>query len=53
VNKSENLNGQSYDIRETARKVKNKMWWENKKVTIGAAFVIIVIIGIIVLIIAT
>jgi hypothetical protein len=29
------------------------MWWENKKVTIGAAFVIIVIIGIIVLIIAT
>jgi vesicle-associated membrane protein 7 len=50
VKKSETLADQSYDLRDTSRKVKNKMWWKNKKVMVGIALVIIIVIGVIVII---
>jgi len=52
VKKSETLADQSLDMRDTSRKVKNKMWWKNKKVMIGIIVVVVVIIAIIVIIIA-
>jgi vesicle-associated membrane protein 7 len=50
VKKSETLADQSYDLRDTSRKVKNKMWWKNKKVMIGIVLVILVVVGIIIII---
>lgn len=50
VKKSETLAEQSYDLRDTSRKVKNKMWWKNKKVMIGIALVIVIVVVIIVII---
>jgi flagellar biosynthesis/type III secretory pathway M-ring protein FliF/YscJ len=44
------MSDQSYDLRDTAKKVKNRMWWKNKKVMIGIILLIIVIIGVILLI---
>lgn len=41
---------QSYDLRDTAKKVKNRMWWKNKKVMIGIILLILVVIGVILLI---
>lgn len=52
VKKSETLADQSLDLRDTSRKVKNKMWWKNKKVLIGIIAVVIIIIVIIVIIVA-
>lgn len=51
VKKSETLADQSYDLRDTSRKVKNKMWWKNKKVMIGIIAVIVIIIVVVVIIV--
>lgn len=53
VKKSETLADQSYDLRDTSRKVKNKMWWKNKKVMIGIIAVIIIVVVVIIIIVAT
>jgi hypothetical protein len=53
VKKSETLADQSYDFRDTSRKVKNKMWWKNKKVLIGIILAVVVILAIVVIIVAT
>jgi vesicle-associated membrane protein 7 len=53
VKKSETLADQSLDLRDTSRKVKNKMWWKNKKVMIGIIAVIIIIVVVIVIIVAS
>ena len=53
VKKSETLADQSYDLRDTSRKVKNKMWWKNKKVMIGIIAVIVIVIIVIIIIVAT
>ena len=50
VKKSETLAEQSYDLRDTSRAVKNKMWWKNKKVMIGIIVTIILIITIVIII---
>jgi vesicle-associated membrane protein 7 len=51
VKKSENLADQSLDLRDTSRKVKNKMWWKNKKVMIGIIAIIVIVIVVVVIII--
>lgn len=51
VKKSETLADQSLDMRDTSRRVKNKMWWKNKKVMMGIAAVIIIVLVVIVVII--
>ena len=53
VKKSETLADQSYDFRDTSRRVKNKMWWKNKKVMIGIVAVLVIVVTIIVIIVAT
>ena len=53
VKKSETLADQSYDLRDTSRKVKNKMWWKNKKVMIGIIAVIVIVVVVIIIIVAT
>lgn len=50
VKKSETLADQSYDLRDTSRKVKNKMWWKNKKVMIGIAAIVLIVVVIIIII---
>lgn len=50
VKKSETLADQSYDMRDTSRKVKNKMWWKNKKVMIGIVVVILVVLTVVIII---
>lgn len=47
MKKAETLAEQSHDMRDTSRKVKNKMWWKNKKVMIGIVVVIIIVLAII------
>jgi energy-coupling factor transporter transmembrane protein EcfT len=51
VKRSENLSDQSYEMRSTAKTVKNRMWWKNKKIMIGAIILVLVVIGVIVLIV--
>lgn len=51
VKKSETLADQSLDLRDTSRKVKNKMWWKNKKVMIGIIAIIIIIIVVVVIVV--
>ena len=51
--KAEVLSDQSLDMRNTSRKVKNRMWWKNKKVMIGIAVVIIIVIAIVVIVIVS
>ena len=53
MKKAETLADQSLDMRDTSRKVKNKMWWKNKKVMVGIVLIIVVIITVIVIIVAT
>ena len=53
VKKSENMAEQSYDLRDTSRKVKNMMWWKNKKVMIGIIAVVVIVIIVIIIIVAT
>jgi len=50
VKKSETLADQSLDMRDTSRKVKNKMWWKNKKVMIGIIVVIAIILTVILIV---
>jgi vesicle-associated membrane protein 7 len=51
VKKAETLADQSLDMRDTSRKVKNKMWWKNKKVCIGIVVAVVAVIAVIVIII--
>ena len=44
MKKSETLSEQSLDMKNTARKVKNKMWWKNKKIMIGIVVLVLVLI---------
>ena len=44
VKKSETLSEQSLDMRNTARKVKNKMWWKNKKILVGIIILVLIVI---------
>jgi t-SNARE complex subunit (syntaxin) len=48
VKKSETMSDQSLDMKNTARRVKNKMWWKNKKVLIGIGIVVVILIAIII-----
>jgi heme/copper-type cytochrome/quinol oxidase subunit 2 len=43
---------QSLDLKNTARSVKNRMWWKNKKVMIGIIVIVLILIGIIIWLIA-
>lgn len=40
----------SYDLKDTAKKVKNRMWWKNKKVMIGIGIVVVIIIVVVVVV---
>lgn len=51
VKKSEVMSDQSLDLKDSSRKVRNRMWWKNKKVTIGIAVVILIVITIIVVVV--
>jgi hypothetical protein len=42
----------SYDLKDTAKKVKNRMWWKNKKVMIGIILIVLIILGIIIWLLA-
>ena len=42
---------QSYDLRDTSKKVKNRMWWKNKKVMIGIIAVIVIVVVVVVIVI--
>lgn len=42
----------SYDLRDTAKKVKNIMWWKNKKVMIGIILLILIVLGVVIFLIA-
>jgi hypothetical protein len=42
------MSDQSLDMKSTATKVKNRMWWKNKKIIIGIILVVLILIGIIV-----
>jgi len=53
VKKSEVMTDQSLDMRNTATKVKNRMWWKNKKVLIGIIALVLIIILVIVLVVAS
>lgn len=37
---------QSYDLKDTATKVKRKMWWKNKKVLIAIILIVLLVLGI-------
>lgn len=52
VKKSEVMSDTSYDLRDTAKKVKNRMWWKNKKVMIAIILVILVVLGVVIFFIA-
>ncbi len=43
---------QSYDLKDTATKVKRKMWWKNKKVLIGIILIILILLGVAIWLIA-
>ena len=42
----------SYDLKDTAKKVKNRMWWKNKKVMIGIILVGLIILAIVIWLLA-
>jgi len=44
------LADQSYDLRDTSKKVKNRMWWKNKKVMIGIIAIVVAIIVVVVIV---
>jgi len=37
----------SYDLSKTARAVKRKMWWKNKKICLALILLVLVIAGVI------
>lgn len=43
---------QSYDLRDTATKVKRRMWWKNKKVLIGIILIVLILLGVVIWLIA-
>jgi hypothetical protein len=43
---------QSYDLKNTARNVKNRMWWKNKKILIGIILLVLIILGVVIWLIA-
>lgn len=47
------MSDQSLDMRNTARSVKNRMWWKNKKVLIGIIALALIIILVIVIVVAS
>jgi maltodextrin utilization protein YvdJ len=51
VKKSEMMSDQSIDMHSTASRVKNKMWWKNKKAIIAIIGVVVVVIIIIIILI--
>ena len=42
------MSDQSYDLKDSSRKVRNRMWWKNKKVTIGIVILVIVVIALVI-----
>lgn len=52
VKKSEMMTDQSYDLRDTAKKVKNRMWWKNKKIMIGIILLVLIILGVVIWLVA-
>ena len=52
VKKSEMMSDQSYDLKDTSKKVKNRMWWKNKKIMIGIILLVLIILGIVIWLIA-
>lgn len=52
VKKSEMMTDQSYDLKDTAKKVKNRMWWKNKKIMIGIILIVLALLGIVIWLIA-
>lgn len=48
VKKSEMMTDQSYNLKDTAKKVKNRMWWKNKKIMIGIILLVIVILTVVI-----
>lgn len=52
VKKSEVMSDQSLDMKNTAKTVKNRMWWKNKKVMIGIVLIVLILLGIVIWIIA-
>lgn len=51
VKKSETLAEQSYDMNTTSKKVRDKMWWKNKKILIGIILLLAVVITVVVIIV--
>lgn len=43
---------QSLDMKDTATKVKRRMWWKNKKVLIGIILIILILLGVAIWLIA-
>ena len=52
VKKSEVMSDQSYDLKNSAKTVRNRMWWKNKKVMIGIILIALIIIALIIWLIA-
>jgi len=46
------MTDQSYDLRDTAKKVKNRMWWKNKKIMIGIILLVLIILGVVIWLVA-
>ena len=42
------MSEQSLDLKDSSRRVYNRMWWKNKKVTIGIVLLVIVILAIVI-----
>lgn len=47
VQKTQTMADTSYDLNKTARAVKRKMWWKNKKMCL-AIIVLVIILGIVI-----
>ena len=48
VQKTGDMADSSYDLMRTATKVKNKMWWKNKKIMIAIIMLVLLVIFVIV-----
>ena len=48
VKKSEVMSDQSYDLKDSSRKVRNRMWWKNKKVMIGIILLVLLVLGLVI-----
>jgi vesicle-associated membrane protein 7 len=52
VKKSETIADQSYDMKNTSKKIKRRMWWKNVKIMIPLTIVILAILLVIIGLIA-